>query len=236
MNDEQSQQPNDLQADNRLDHLRVRPERQIDTQRSSVVRFLRYALPGFAVLMALILFLWPIVQNNLMFEARAPLEQSHPDIKQAQTENRLVEARYESITEEGLPFTVASKEAVQKKDNPNVVVMDEPKATLDLGADDLLELTAVNGTFDQVERLLDLEGDVRLKRSDGTVLTTKRVSANIKEGTAKSVDPVNVTGPDGEIEATGLVISNRGSDIIFTGPARLVLYTKSNLSASENGL
>lgn len=210
--------------------------RDMRTGRSSLVKFLKLALPLSAAAIALTLFLWPFVQNQMIADLAAPVEVSEPELIRAQTENRLLEATFSSVTSDGLPFNVNAVEAVQNLSNPDRIDMVKPTAMLTLDGGDTLNLKSETGVLEQENGDLLLEGQVTLSHDDGTQLTTNSVTANLKEGTARSTNIVRVEGPNGIIDAQGLSVSDAGNTIIFVGPARLELVTDGDaMSLSSQG-
>ena len=210
-------------------------QRSETTHRSPLVKFLKWALPSAAVLMAAALFLWPIVQNQFIVDISEPIEISQPDIIRAQTENRLVDAVFSSVTQGGMPFNIRAEEAVQKLDHSDHMRLTRPYAVLDLGDEGKVEVESPAGVFDQESGYLNLSGGVVITRSDGTRLTTEAVSADFKLGTASSDHPVIIDGPDGRIDAQGMIITKAGDHVELTGPARLEIYLDEAMSPVRQG-
>jgi lipopolysaccharide export system protein LptC len=85
-------------------------------------------------------------------------------------------------------------------------------------------LKSDTGLFDQKSQVLGLNGNVTLYRNDGTMMTGPDAKIDLKQGSATSTSPVQAEGPFGTLNATGgYTISNRGEDVVFNGPATLVL-------------
>jgi len=64
---------------------------------------------------------------------------------------------------------------------------------------------------------------VTLYRDDGTTVTTDSASLDLKNGAAASSEPTHAEGPFGTLDAQGFTLTDKGTAIQFTGPARLVL-------------
>lgn len=85
-------------------------------------------------------------------------------------------------------------------------------------------LKSATGAYHSKADRLDLSGDVTLYRNDGTIMTTSHVSINLHESSAMGTAPVQVSGPFGVLEAqNGFTLADHGDQIMFHGPAKLVL-------------
>ena len=63
-----------------------------------------------------------------------------------------------------------------------------------------------------------------LYRDDGTTLITGSAAIDLRRGAAAGSAPVHATGPFGTLSAEGgFTLLDKGADILFVGPARLVL-------------
>lgn len=209
--------------------------RDVSTARSPLVRVLKIALPLTVVALALALLLWPTIQNQMIADLSEPIKISEPERIRAQTQNRLLGAKFSSVTESGLPFNIESQEATQSLSNPDQIEMTKPVATLTLDDGGALTLSSQKGRVNQESGDLVLTGEVILTRDDGTTLKTEAISANMKQGTADGNDTVVVTGPDGRIDATGLSLRDQGNVLIFKGPARLEMNQDATMNLSSHG-
>jgi lipopolysaccharide export system protein LptC len=85
-------------------------------------------------------------------------------------------------------------------------------------------LKSDTGMFDQKQQVLGLKGNVTLYRNDGTTMTGPEARIDLKKGSATSTSPVQAAGPFGTLDASGgFTITDRGADVVFNGPATLVL-------------
>lgn len=201
-------------------------QRDISIRRSPIIGFLKIALPSVMVILALALLLWPTIQNQMVVDISKPVEISEPERIRAQTQNTLLDAKFSSVTEAGLPFNIESEEATQNLSDPNQVTMIKPVAVLNLNDGSKVTLSSETGEVNQESGQLTLDGSVVLSRDDGTMLKTQNIIANLKQGTAEGNDLVELTGPDGRIDAKGLLLREQGNLLIFKGPARLEMTTE----------
>ncbi len=87
-----------------------------------------------------------------------------------------------------------------------------------------LELRSDTGLFHQKSDKLGLTGNVTLYRNDGSTMNVAHADIDLHAGTAMSSSPVQAQGPFGTLTAAnGFLLTNRGADITFNGPATLTL-------------
>lgn len=184
---------------------------------STIVRFLRLALPLVAVGLIGILLSWPRIEETY---APIPLETVVP---QTVGKNELVNPRFESTDKKRQPFTITAKRAVQSARDPSVVLLESPMADITLNDGAWLAAESERGAYrQQADRLL-LEGKVKLFHDQGYEMKTEKLLVDLRERTAWSDEKIYGQGPAGTLEATGMKAHADTSQLIFTGPVRLVL-------------
>ncbi len=184
---------------------------------SYIVRFLRLALPLVAIGIVGLLLSWARIQETL-----API----PDkaaVPQTVGKNELLNPRFESTDEKSQPFTITASRAVQSANDPSVILLDSPMADVTMTDGTWLAAEANHGEYRQdTERLL-LEGKVKLFHDQGYEMKTEKLLVNLKDREAWSDTDIYGQGPAGTLEATGMKAHADASQLIFTGPVRLVL-------------
>ena len=136
--------------------------------------------------------------------------------------SRMQGARYHGVDQQGQPFTVTANNAIQQ--GPNNVALTHPVGDITLKSGAWLELGSNTGMFNQKSQILNLAGNVTLYRNDGTTVTTSKAAINLQSGNAYGTAPTNVQGAFGTLHADhGFVLTNRGAEITFNGPATLTL-------------
>lgn len=134
---------------------------------------------------------------------------------------QLTEARYQGVDDAGRPFTVTASKVRQA--GPERTDLEAPKADMALPSGAWMMVEAHRGVYEQKANRLDLSGDVTLYRDDGTVLQTDSVSVDMRQSAAAGTEMVHAEGPFGVLDAQGFTITDRGTVILFIGPARVVL-------------
>lgn len=195
---------------------------------SRFVQYMRVMLPLAALVVVMLLIIWPQFERPYSYTSDVDLE-SQPDLKRDVQTNRLVTARFENVDSKGRPYVIEADEAAQQKDNPDIIDLAYPKARIQLDEGTSLRVKAKEGEFTQGHEHLYLSGGTYFTRSDGTVLQTQSIRSQLKQGTAQTTDPVFVEGPSGRLDAQGMRIENEGMRVIFEGPAVMHIYTKDRI-------
>lgn len=215
----------DGKSDGRLSQLSL-GERPVKVNRgySSFVRKLRLILPLIAIGMTVIILTWDEAGQRI-----APLKKEEVLPQSREIQNELLKPVFNSIDEKQQPYTVTADRATQGRDNPDIVELAKPVATLQQNDGTKLDADATSGLYEQKSQKLNLEGDVHLRHSDGTVLTTEELRVDLATQKAYSGRDVRVENKSGTIDATGLEGDAEGGTLIFTGPAKVILYSDGDL-------
>jgi lipopolysaccharide export system protein LptC len=221
--DDFRQEPHDYQ---RLGRLTVDEGRstQVNHFYSRFVRSLRFILPIVALVMTVIVLTWNEAGRRV-----EPLKKTEVVDTAANIQNELIKPVYNSVDDKNQPFTVTADKATQGRDNPDIVELEKPVAALTQADGSKIEGDAAVGLYEQKSQKLNLSGDVHLKHSDGFTLSTEELRVDLATQKAYSGRDVRVEGPDGTIDATGLEGDTETGTLIFTGPAKVILNSESNL-------
>jgi lipopolysaccharide export system protein LptC len=140
----------------------------------------------------------------------------------ATSASRMSGAKYHGMDQHGQPFTLTAN-AANELDSDRVALQ-QPQGDISLKSGAWLELKSDAGLFHQHSQKLGLQGNVTLYRNDGTMMTADAADVDLKQGNASSAAPVQVQGPFGTLNAAnGFQLTDRGADVMFNGPATLVL-------------
>jgi len=184
---------------------------------SRFVRMMRLVLPLAAVAIVLLLFSWPRLEETM---APIPDENMLP---RHIAKNELLAPHFQSRDEKNQPFNINASRAVQSARDPDLILLERPEADMTLRDGTWLAAAADRGAYQQKSEILLLEGSVRLFHDLGYELKTEKLTVSLEDHKAWSDAAVYAQGPAGTLEATGLQANSAGNQLIFTGPARLVL-------------
>ncbi|MCB1538719.1 MAG: LPS export ABC transporter periplasmic protein LptC [Rhodospirillales bacterium] len=192
---------------------------------SRFVHHLRRILPMTALGILGVVMIWPKIETELAQRRFAPSRLDKAALEKAASENRLIGADFSALDSNGRPFSIIAKQAIQKNDDPDTVILEDPRGTLRLNADTTLSAQAKQGLYAQESRHLTLESDVVLTRSDGTTMTTQELFVDLMTNDSHTNMPVAIDGPQGHLTAQGMDMTDGGAVTIFAGPAKLILYS-----------
>ena len=191
--------------------------RQANAAYTRFVRVMRLALPLAAIGIAGLVMSWPRLEETM---EKVPQQSAIP---QTAAKNELIEPRFESADDKDQPFSMTAKRALQSARDPDVVLLDGPKADITLKDGTWIAAESDKGAYRQKAESLLLEGNVRLFYDEGYEVKTEKLLVNMKENKAWSDLPIIGQGPAGTIEATGVQAEGTTGKLVFTGPAKLVL-------------
>jgi lipopolysaccharide export system protein LptC len=136
--------------------------------------------------------------------------------------SRMQGAQYHGVDQQGQPFTVTAENADQK--TADLLALTSPVGDITMKSGAWLQLKSDTGLFHQKAQQLGLTGHVILYRNDGSTMNVAHADVDLHAGTATSSSPVQAQGPWGTLTAAnGFLLTNRGTDITFNGPATLTL-------------
>ncbi len=176
----------------------------------------KLALPLLALGLLGSMAVWPEIQREAE-QARAAMH----TLGRIQAAT-MTGARYSSVDQRGRPYTVTA--ATARQVSANRVDLNDPKGDITLANGTWLMLQARRGVYLRHEDQLDLAHDVTLYRDDGTTMVTASAAIDLKRGAAAGSAPVHAEGPFGKLDAVGgFTATDQGQQMLFSGPAQLVL-------------
>lgn len=209
--------------DSRLAALSHDRDKSVSVNRaySRFVRSMRIILPLIAVGMTAVVLTWDDAGRRMTPPQKETIAPQEDNI-----ENELMKPVFNSVDEKKQPFAVTADRATQDRLNPDILNLDNPTAELTQLDGTKINADAKLGVYQQKEQKLNLSGDVHLKHSDGYVLSSEELRIDLVTQRAFSGLDVFVEGPTGTIQSTGLEGDAQTGDLIFTGPAKVVLYSE----------
>ena len=137
----------------------------------------------------------------------------------------MVNARFVGTDRRNQPFTVTADLAKSTSLGSSDVELEQPKADLGMNDGSAMMLTANSGLYDQTDKMLRLQGAVNLFHDSGYEFKTAAADVDFATGTASGNKPVDGQGPFGELHAEGFRITGDGKRLLFTGKARLTIFS-----------
>jgi lipopolysaccharide export system protein LptC len=188
--------------------------------RSRQVAYLKLVLPAAALLIVSLILAWPRIGGG---DNRVRFGGGRISADEAET-LRMLNARYVGVDNQDRPYVVTAKTATRESAHAARTDLQSPKADMTTSGGAWIAATAQTGVYHNTSRQLDLAGDVSMFHDGGSEFHTARAQVDLNAGAASGDDPVAGQGPSGTIASEGFRLYDRGTVIIFTGKAHLVLY------------
>ncbi len=216
-----NQPDTEQQKDERLHRLTRHLDggaRDYNLSYSKLIRRVRLVLPLIALAIVAVLFTWPNFDSNtIQSEADAPLHDRRIG------KNELLRPQFETTDKKRQPFSIYADRAIQGESNENLVILENPLASMTLNSGSEITAEANQGAYEQDTQRLLLQGDVSLRHDLGYILRTDQMHIDIDSEDVWSDLDVFVEGPEGQIEAKGLKLFGQDRKMIFIGPAKMTL-------------
>lgn len=182
----------------------------------------KYFLPIVAATLVIALFVWPQL-NPSSKQFRLGETTSR---KLLPTGLKVKNPRLVGVDGKSQPFVVTAIEAEQKKADDPTIELEKPKADITLSSGSWVMMQSDKGFVNDQTSTAFFTGHVKMFHDDGYEMTGDRVKVDTTSGNSVSDHPVQVSGPLGYIDAQGFELISNGNQLIFYGPAQLILYMK----------
>lgn len=204
--------PADPTAPAELPVLRIhqrRATRPVSRRYSRFVTLLKFALPALALAMLALVAAWPSLTE-------LPTARISADKGQLE----MINPRYFSADEQNQPYSLTAARADQSEEQPGLVALDRPEAEMTETGGTWVTLRSDRGWYDRTTGILRMIGGVRVMRDDGSEFTTDEAYSDVRAGTAWGDHHVVGQGPQGEIDAIGFRMSDRGKTMVFLNESK----------------
>ena len=215
----------------RFRSLQPHVPRRLTQGYSRFVSTMKFLLPSIAVLVVLLVVLWPhIGTDDLKFRlgfAAVKLGISE--------EPSMVNPRYVGVDGENQPYSITADLARKLSGGLSLkgvetLELEMPKADLMMKDGTWVVLTSENGIFRRNAQTLNLKGAVNLYHDSGYEFRTDLAEINLATSSAYGSSPIEGQGPFGHLQAEGFRLDNQSKTIYFTGRSKLTLYPGSGKS------
>lgn len=197
--------------------------------RSRLVRRLRVALPGLAVILIIAFAL--NTQSNRVDQA---FLEDFKSIAASTEDLRMANPRFAGIDDEGKPYEITAVSASQDPAVRDVIQLDQPRA-IQGSEDETSVVTAESGLFQSEENILTLNRAVTLEHELGAgtyILRSPTATVSIKDQIVTSDAGVSAEGPDGAtLQADTMKAYREDGRVVFEGNVSMRLYPKKNGNA-----
>lgn len=214
--------PNPEQA--RLDRLsrRDRPAAKSTTRYSNFVRIMRITLPLCALVVVVILFTRAGVEEDVIRPIKDVTQAPKIDEKTV-AQNELLNPKFQSTDKKDQPYEITAKRAVQKEGNKDLILLEYPVGVMTMEKGLKVTVKSQSGSYDQATERFILRGSVALNHEEGYVLESEEAHVDLTKNVVWSDKDIYGSGADISVRAKGVRANSKTGEIIFTGPATLVL-------------
>lgn len=177
------------------------------------VRRLRYVLLGLSALLLVLLVLQFVAQPRPDSLADNPSESV-----------KMVNPRYSGRTADGLPFYLTADTATRRLANRNLVELENPilEFIREAGMESSFVL-AKTGTYNDVEKILELVTDVDLETDDGYACQTTHARIFARDKRIEGDAPIACQGNFGTVDGTTYAIEDNYRTFIFKDGMRSLI-------------
>ncbi|HZG46978.1 MAG TPA: LPS export ABC transporter periplasmic protein LptC [Allosphingosinicella sp.] len=180
-----------------------------------LIRLLKYALPAMVGLVLAFLALVPLENRK---EASFLVDKNKLD--QAEERMKVEAAQYRGQDEEGRPFVLDARSAVQATSKDPVVDIRTMSARLQLD-EGPAEITADQARFNPDENMVAVLGPVMVAIADGYRLMTSNVAVDLRDRSLQSQGEVQGRMPIGTFRADRMSADLPERKVVLEGNARL---------------
>ncbi len=187
-------------------------------KRHMIVKGLKVFFPLVVISFVSVFFIWPYIQKSMEKQVSVEAIKLNPvgDVE-------MINPVYQAYDENKNPYNIMAQKAKRDIEEPDLLILEQPRAKLVAENDKTFELTANRGDYQQDLGALVLSGDVLLFEDEGYELAAKMLSIDLQEGVAMSDSPVYGRGPHGNISSEGLMIDKNQNKVIFEGKTKIIL-------------
>ncbi|NYZ16268.1 LPS export ABC transporter periplasmic protein LptC [Azospirillum sp. RWY-5-1] len=186
-----------------------RATRPVSRGYSRFVTLLKFVLPALALAMLALVAAWPTLTE--LPSARIAADKGQLE---------MIKPRYFSADEQNQPYSLTASRADQSEEQPGLVALDKPEAEMTETGGTWVTLRSDRGWYDRTTGILRMVGGVRVLRDDGSEFTTDEAYSDVRAGTAWGDHHVVGQGPQGEIDAIGFRMSDRGKTMVFLNDSK----------------
>jgi lipopolysaccharide export system protein LptC len=177
-------------------------------RRSAVIAVVRWALPGVILLIVAAFTGW-LVFGDLLSRAAPP--------GAAPQSIHMTNARFLGRDEKGHAYVLAAARAERDNIDFARITLDHPSLVMDADSASPTRLTADSGVYREDNRILMLNGHVRLADETGDSFSTNEATVDTVKGAVAGRAAVISKGPSGGITADSYAVYDKGQRVVFQG-------------------
>lgn len=187
---------------------------------SRFVRVLRIGLPLGVVLSGAVTIAVMTWLDPLRVLANLPV--SSEGLVVSGSKITMQQPRLTGFTKDSRPYSVTARSAAQDIANPDKIELRDIRATMTARDRSNIDVAATEGFYDGKTEILTLRNNV-VVTTPTYVVRLQQAVVGVKTGDVVSDQPVEVTMPQGKINANRLEVENSGEVLRFDGGVDMVI-------------
>jgi lipopolysaccharide export system protein LptC len=193
---------------------------------SQVVRWLKYVLPGLAIVGALVFWASARVINS---DLAGLIAAAQIDSKS----NSVVMDKPHISGFEGTrrAYEVKADSASQSLDDPKVVTFHKIDAHVGLEDAGVATIGASVGVYNGNNNVLELKDGISIETNTGYAASFESASVDLGKGSLSSSRPIEIRTSEGNLRANAIEVVNRGKKIVFSGGVSVTYLPPAELAA-----
>ena len=191
---------------------------------------LKRLFPLTAVLIIFLIVFWPnlrniinpkTIQNPVIVSTIAQSHQDTPPKEELTNEAR--DLHFEGVGKNNQPYTLTAVQGTESKDG--IIELVTPKLTMKLNSGETVTLKSDKAIYDKAAEKIEMIDNVHLVHSTGYDFTTKRAWLDMASSIAFGHDPIQGSGPQGQLYAKeGFNLADKGNKISLRGRPELFIH------------
>jgi len=190
------------------------------------MRLLRLWLPLSALVVLILLFVWPLLLPNFTMK---DLAKNAPDLV---VEN----LHYTGVDSKGQPYSLMAAQATKPSELKGIYDLVKPEGDIVLSGGSWLDCRSDFGRYDEAGKKLWLGGNVQVFRNDGLQVRSDDVQINLNTHDIWSSKNVEIQWDSGNIQGKGFRFLNSGETMVIDGPARAILRLQTSGDSDKPSL
>ena len=130
---------------------------------------------------------------------------------------RMLNPRFFGRDEQGRSFMISAREATRDDRDLKRVTLDQPMVSLGLDTPAPSRVSAMNGLYTEDDRILRLDGQVRIEDGAGYRFATEKAVVDTRAGVVTGDTPMVGDGPVGQVTSRSYAVYDKGDRIVFKG-------------------
>ncbi|MCP4395205.1 MAG: LPS export ABC transporter periplasmic protein LptC [Alphaproteobacteria bacterium] len=205
----------------------IRPKKvEHNAHYSRFVHFMKIILPSIAAIFVSMVIIWPQLSTQTDETVKAATKNGSLSKGTDLETLKMTKGRFFSTDNKNQPYTITYEEAKETKPGSRTIQLIAPNATLYMKDGYTIKAAAESGIYRHNNSELALTGDVTLNHNEGHSIKSNKILIHLKDGIAKSENPIVAEGTFGSLTASGFIADKNKKNIVFKGKAKLILNTE----------